>query len=153
MSKNRKGVGKNAPILTCAGDKWNKKGTLSDKNPKGLQFSQIPDILMRYMNHHLTGQNGNLLKIMILLMGTKDQLDNSKNWGVSQTWVLDQTGMEKAKYYKAHQELVDMGWLIYEDKGKFQRIGINYTFMWAQASLPDEEQLKVENYRKTRGER
>lgn len=145
---SNKGVGKNAPKLAFIGDKWNNKGTYRQgSNEKGYYFGQIPAPLRRYINHHLTGSNGNLLKLIYFL------IESDEGFGISQAMILDQLGMDKAKYYKARQELIDMNWLCYKEDTHQPMLMIDYNFMWAQALLPDEEQAPVELWRKTRGQR
>lgn len=136
MARLAEGAGKNAPTLTFKGDKFNNKGTYNDKtNPNGYYFGQQAHIIRDYVCNAVTGQQGNLLKIMWLLLSTE------QGYGVSQKWVMDSTGLEKSKYYQARQELCDMGWLIYdEEKGQ---LGIDYDFLWHQATLPKEQRINV----------
>lgn len=135
MAQQARGVGKAAPKLKYIGDKWNYKGTYSDGNPKGYYFGQQPSIIRDYIMNTLTGQNGNLLKIMWLLLSTEE------GFGISQKWLMDSTGLEKNKYYKARTELVNMNWLVYDEET--DTLGINYNFLWAQALLPKERRADV----------
>lgn len=137
---NNNGVGKNAPALIFVGDKFNNKGTISSSNKNGYHFGQQADIIRNYICQTLTGNNGNYLKLMWLLLSTDE------GFKVSQKWVLDSTGMTKDKYYDTRKDLCAMNWLIYD--AEKEELGINYDFMWRQACLPKNEREKVLDWRK-----
>ena len=118
----KKGMG--APLIESNGDKWNDIGPRNKDNENGLLFGQIPSILRRYIFNHLTGNNGNMLKIMILFIEQKDD-----SWRASKEWVLKETGMTSDKYYKAREMLEDLGWLTCTDES----ILINYDYLWSEA--------------------
>lgn len=132
--------GKEAPTLYANGDKWNYQGSYSKERSSGMFFGQIPMLLRRYINNTLTGVNGNLLKLITLLIET----DSSGTYKVSKKWVLEETGMAQDKYYKARQELEDMGWITCENDS----IYINYDFLWEEALKPKEERIDVMSLRK-----
>lgn len=121
------GIGKEAPTLAYVGDKWNHKGTYNSKNENGYLFGQNAHIIRNYIMNHLDGQQGNLLKIMWLLLQTDE------GFKVSQAWIIKSTGLSKQKYYDARRKLIDMNWLIYEEKNKEMFLCINYDFLWANA--------------------
>ena len=133
------GVGKAAPILGFEGDKWDNRGTYNkNERPNGCYFGQQPQELIHYVMNELTGQQGNLLKLMWLLLST------DVGYGISQQWVLNSTGMQKDKYYDARNILIEINWLIYEEQGNIPILGINYTFLWQQAKLPIEKRIKTQ---------
>lgn len=142
MADFSKGVGKSAPKLAFIGDKWNNKGTYKDSNPNGYYFGQQPSIIRKYIMNHLDGRRGNLIKLIWYLLSTDE------GFGLAQATVLEETGIPKQKYYQARDELINMKWLIYEEKDHQFYLAINYDFLWAQALLPKEEQEKVEDYSK-----
>lgn len=134
------GIGKAAPLLAFEGDKWDNRDTYNKKErPNGCFFGQQPQEIMYYVMNELTGQQGNMLKLMWLLLST------DVGYGVSQQWVLNSTGMQKDKYYDARSILVEIGWLLYEEQPSGPALlGINYTFLWQQAKLPKNERIKTQ---------
>lgn len=137
---NNKGVGKNAPKLVFVGDKWNNKGTYNENtNPNGYFFGQQPSIIRKYIMNHLDGRQGNLIKLMWFLLST------GEGFGLAQTTIIEETGIPKQKYYAARDALINMGWLIYEEKDSQGYLAIDYNFIWKQALLSKEEQTKVED--------
>ena len=134
------GIGKAAPLLAFEGDKWDDRETYNKKErPNGCFFGQQPQEIMYYVMNELTGQQGNLLKLMWLLLST------DVGYGVSQQWVMNSTGMAKDKYYDARSILIEIGWLLYEEQSRGPALlGINYTFLWQQAKLPKNERIKTQ---------
>lgn len=125
-----KGNGKDAPILAHVGNKWNNRGTYDENTrPNGYYFGQCPNIIRRYIMNELDGNNGNLLKVMWLLIDTKE------GWGLSKEWVSRELGMAPEKYYTIRKKLINMNWLIYEMKDNKPYLAINYEYLWAQAIL------------------
>lgn len=123
-----RGIGKNAPELKASGDKWNYKGTYEkNERPNGYYFGQCPTIIRDYVLNHLTGNNGNPLKLMWVLLET----DEKAHFKISQKWVLNKTGMPKDKYYDARKKLEIMGWLDYDQNE--ESIIINYDYLWQEA--------------------
>lgn len=144
------GVGKAAPLLAFEGDKWDNRDTFNKKErPNGCFFGQQPMELMSYIMGELTGAQGNLLKLMWLLIST------DVGFGVSQQWVLNNTGMQKDKYYDARAILIKIGWLLYEEQPNQTLLGINYDYLWKQAKLPknmrDNTQNKIKAAKKSLG--
>jgi len=134
------GIGKAAPKLAFEGDKWDNRGTFNRvERPNGCLFGQQPMELMNYIMNELTGQQGNLLKLMWLLIST------DVGFGVSQQWVMNSTGLAKDKYYDARAILIKIDWLLYEehpDDGPL--LGINYEYLWAQSKLPKEQRVNTQ---------
>lgn len=126
--------GKEAPLLKVNGDKWNYRGPRAQDNPDGYLFGQIPKVLQRYINQTLTGNHGNILKLITLFIETKEN-----EFRVSKAWVLEETGMAQDKYYKARADLEAMGWITCED----DMIYINYDFMWEEAFKAPEDRIDV----------
>lgn len=135
-----KGIGKAAPILAIKGDKWDNRGTYNKtERPQGCYFYQQPQEIMNYIMNGLTGQQGNMLKLMLLLIST------DIGYGVSQQWVINCTGMQKDKYYDARAILVEIGWLLYDEQPNGPALlGVNYDYLWAQLRLAPELRENVQ---------
>lgn len=127
MADSSKGVGKSAPKLAFIGDKWNNKGTYKDSNPDGYYFGQQPSLIRKYVMNELDGKQGNLIKLMWYLLSTDE------GFGLAQATVTAETGIPKQKYYQARDKLIDMGWLLHEEKDGQYYVAINYDYLWAQA--------------------
>jgi len=132
MADSSKGVGKSAPKLAFIGDKWNYKGTYKkDTNPNGYYFGQQPSIIRKYVMNTLDGKQGNLIKLMWYLLSTDE------GFGLAQATVTSETGIPKQKYYQARDKLIDMGWLLHEEKDGQYYVANNYDYLWAQASTAE----------------
>lgn len=68
------------------------------------QFYKIPQDLADIIFNEL-GNSSAQLRIMMVLIGTKE------GFKVSEQWMLDRTGLLHASYIKARKALVDKGWL------------------------------------------
>ena len=132
--------GKEAPLILSDGDKWNFQGPRSIENPSGFLFGQMPLLLRRYINQTLTGNNGNILKLITLFIETKEN-----QFRATKKWVMDETGMPQDKYYKARKDLEDMGWITCEN----DNIYINYDFLWQQALTDPKDRINVLHLRKS----
>lgn len=53
----------------------------------------------------IDGKNGNAIKLMIVLLGTKE------GFAPSTKWICDRTGMKKTAYYRARDYLVEQNLL------------------------------------------
>ena len=138
MAQLAQGVGKNAPLLSATGDKWNNHGAYSESNPDGYYFGQIPSLLRRYVWNNLDGRQGNLIKILELFMMQKPGA-----FRVSKEWVTKETGMAPNKYYEARQKLQDLGFIFYE--AETETIYVRYDYLWEQTfKMLEEEKLKEE---------
>lgn len=130
MALECSGVGKEAPTLEYIGDKFNDIGTYNKfNNPDGCYFYQQASLIMDYVLNQLTGQQGNLLKIMIILLSTE------AGFKISLKWILDRTGLSKQKYYEARQKLIDMKWLLHEECDNVVYLKVNYKLLWENALL------------------
>lgn len=101
------------------------------KNNK--QFYQIPQDLADVIFQKL-GNSSAQLRIMMVLIGTKE------GFGISDKWICERTGLQHASYITARKALVKRGWITHEaSKG----ITINYSAIYAENSsnttLPQEE--------------
>ena len=140
-----RGIGKSAPLLAAEGDKWDNRGTYNKTDRQnGCYFYQQPQEIMNYIMNELTGQQGNMLKLMLLLIST------DVGYGVSQQWVMNCTGMQKDKYYDARAILTEINWLLYEEQPKGPTLlGVNYDYLWSQIHLAPElrenTQVKIKN--------
>ena len=74
------------------------------KLPTEKQTYQIPQQLADIVFNEL-GNASAQLRIMLVLIGTKE------GFGVSEQWILDRTGLQHASYLKARRELEKRGWL------------------------------------------
>ena len=114
------GLGKEAPALKFKGDRWNNKGIYSkENNPNGYTYGRTPWPIQEYIMNIFNGRYGNHIKLMWTLLNTEE------DFKITQKWVLDKTGMDKAKYYKTRKDQ--------------NVIAINYDFIWQQISLPKEK--------------
>ena len=94
-----------APILIHNGNK-----------KVGVQYYALSQSLMDIIFREL-GNASAQLRIMIVLIGTKP------NFGVSQQWILDRTGLCERSYIRARDELVKRGWLSHVP---CERITVNF---------------------------
>lgn len=133
------GIGKEAPKLVFVGDKWNNKNTYDKKeNPDGYLFGQRANVLRKYIYNQLDGAQGNLIKLIMYL------IDTAEGFRLAEKTVLEETGLSHPKYIQARAVLIEIGWLI-KDETQPDSLGINYDFLWAQASLPKEEQINMKS--------
>lgn len=77
------------------------------QKPEG-QYYAIPQDLADIIFNKL-GNSSAQLRIMIVLIGTKE------GFKISEKWILDRTGLLHASYIKARQELVKKGWLSHDE--------------------------------------
>lgn len=82
-----------APILIHNGNK-----------KVGVQYYALSQQLMDIIFNEL-GNASAQLRVMIVLIGTKP------NFGVSQQWILERTGLGERSYIRARDELIKRGWL------------------------------------------
>lgn len=134
------GIGKTAPKLAFEGDKWDNRGTFNRvERPNGCLFGQQPAEIRDFIMNELTGAQGNLLKVMWLLLST------DIGFGVSQQWVMNSTGISKDKYYDSRTILIHLNWLKYEENTPDGALlGVNYTYLWEQAKLPKEKRANTQ---------
>ena len=71
------------------------------------------------------GNSSAQLRIMIVLIGTKP------DFGVSEKWICDRTGLLPSSYKSARKQLVKRGWLTHED-GK---IIVNFKNIYASSNM------------------
>lgn len=82
----------------------------------GVQYYALSQQLMDIIFNEL-GNASAQLRIMIVLIGTKP------NFGVSQQWILDRTGLSERSYINARNELIKRGWLSHVP---YQSITVNF---------------------------
>ena len=82
-----------APVLRFNGQKQLKNG-----------FYTIPQDLTDIIFKEL-GNSSAQLRLMIVLLGTKE------GFGISEKWICDRTGLQKASYINARKALIERGWL------------------------------------------
>ena len=87
---------KQAPELKFTGQK-----------PEG-QYYAIPQSLADIIFNKL-GNSSAQLRIMMVLIGTKE------GFKISEKWILDRTGLLHASYITARKELVKRGWLTHDE--------------------------------------
>lgn len=89
-----------APVLEIEGKKF-----IDEDNQQYYKIPQdIADIVFREL-----GTNGAQLRIMLLLIGTKE------GFGVSEAWVLDRTGLGHSSYDRARKALAAINWIKLKD--------------------------------------
>lgn len=77
--------------------------------PKGLTYV-LPQKTMDEIFSKIDGKNGNALKLIVVLLGTKE------GFRPSTKWLCDRTGMKKTAYYRARDYLTELGILdVYGD--------------------------------------
>lgn len=91
--------------------------TLINKKPNTKNFYALNQDIMDIIFNKLSGKEGNQIKLMSVLIGTKS------GFGISESWILERTGMSHASYIRARQALIEKGWLSLENKN----IIINYS--------------------------
>lgn len=85
-----------APILATKGNKF-----IDEENQQYYKIPQdIADIVFKEI-----GTNGAQLRIMMLLIGTRE------GFGISEAWVLERTGLGHSSYDRARKALITLGWL------------------------------------------
>lgn len=70
----------------------------------GVQYYALSQQLMDIIFREL-GNASAQLRVMIVLIGTKP------DFGVSQQWILDRTGLCERSYINARNELIKRGWI------------------------------------------
>ena len=88
---------------------YNQAPELKFNGTKGTgQFYMIPQELADIVFKEL-GNCSAQLRIMLVLLGTKE------GFRISEKWILDRTGLQHSSYIKARQALVARGWLTHEE--------------------------------------
>lgn len=82
-----------------------------NKYDNGKDFYKLPYRIMNVIFNELSGQCGNQIKLMCVLLGTV----GDGSWGVSEKWVQERTGMIEQTYNAARKALINKGWLKLED--------------------------------------
>ena len=75
-------------------------------------FYLLPKNLMDPIFNQLNGKQGNQVKLMAVLIGTK----GDGSFAVSEKWICDRTGMNQSNYIRARKALIDRGWLKLENR-------------------------------------
>jgi len=75
------------------------------KEPK--DFYKLPQRLMDCVFNDLNGKQGNQIKLITVLLGTK----GDGGFGVSEKWICARTGMDQPNYVRARKALIQKGWL------------------------------------------
>lgn len=89
---------KQAPILHHG---YSKQKVIIDTKSNFYQVPQsLADIIFEQFPRDIS-----VVKLMIVLIGTKE------GFGLSKKWVMDRTKMTEKTYYQARQKLIDAGWL------------------------------------------
>lgn len=70
----------------------------------------LPQETMDYIFDTIEGKNGNAIKLIIVLLGTKE------GFGISTSWICQRTGMQKTAYYRARDYLAEIGLITITDK-------------------------------------
>ena len=76
--------------------------------PKSPTYYNIPQEIADTIFAEL-GNSSAQLRIMIVLIGTKE------DFGISEKWILERTGLQKASYITARKALINRGWLSLEE--------------------------------------
>lgn len=89
---------KNAPKL-----KFNKP-----KSQDGITY-MLPQETVDKIFSKIDGQKGNAIKLMVVLLGTKE------GFAPSVKWLCDRTGMQRNSYYRARDYLIELGLIKVDD--------------------------------------
>lgn len=108
--------------------------TLQHNGAKGNgQFYALPQDLMDIVFNKLKDSSAQL-RIMIVLIGTKE------GFKVSEQWILDRTGLQHASYINARKALAARGWITLDAA---TAITVNFNAIYAEGSgntvLPQKE--------------
>ena len=90
-----------APMLTAIGDKFNNQGTYKAKTNEGYKFYQLPIPLLSYIFSIIPGKNGNIIKLLVFLLGS------SSGFGISEKLVEYRTGLNHQAYCAARKWLIE----------------------------------------------
>lgn len=77
------------------------------KNTDCKSIVMIPSDLLEVVFNTLTGRQGNVIKLIIFLIGTA----GDGSFGISEKWICDKTGMLKSCYIEARKTLKTLGWV------------------------------------------
>lgn len=80
---------------------------IGKKDGDKKNFIKIPQDLMESIFNQLNGRQGNVIKVILFLIGTA----GDGSFGVSEKWICDSTGMLKSCYIEARKTLVELGWV------------------------------------------
>lgn len=80
---------------------------IGKKDGDKKNFIKIPQDLMESIFNQLNGRQGNVIKVILFLIGTV----GDGSFGVSERWICDSTGMLKSCYIEARKTLVELGWV------------------------------------------
>lgn len=109
---------KQAPILHHG---CSKQQVIIDTKSNFYQVPQsLADIIFKQFPRDIS-----VIKLMIVLVGTKE------GFGLSKKWVMDRTQMTEKTYYQARQKLIDAGWL---ELSENNILTINYDAILATAT-------------------
>ena len=109
---------KQAPILHHS---YSKQQVIIDTKSNFYQVPQsLADIIFKQFPRDIS-----VVKLMIVLVGTKE------GFGLSKKWVMDRTQITEKTYYQARQKLLDIGWL---ELSENNILTINYDAILAAAT-------------------
>lgn len=77
----------------------------------GERFYQLPQQLMDIIFHKFDGKNGNVLKLLMVLIGTK----GDGSFGISENWIKERTGIDKQNYHRSLDKLIALGYVTREN--------------------------------------
>lgn len=80
-------------------------GAKEQDNEKTNQFYQQPQRLMDIIFNLLDGKAAAQIKIMAVLVGTKEKFE------VHENWICKRTGLTSSSYTRARNELQKRGWI------------------------------------------
>lgn len=99
-------------------------------NKKCNWFYFLPQQHIDAVFNRLDGKSGNMIKLMIVLMGTK----GDGKFGISEKWIRKRTGMSKQNYHRALHGLEKLGLVVLEDK----KITVNLNMLSYEEENDDE---------------
>ena len=125
-----------APQLHFKGDKFNYQGVFNAKEKKGFRFYQLPIPLLSFIFSSISGKNGNIIKLLVFLIGSGEGL------GISESLVLNRTGLSHQAYCSARKWLIEnCQFFIYDKEHKL--IVIDFNELWRE--VDNYELMKLES--------
>ena len=89
---------------------------------------QIPIKLSNYLMNTISGNNGNAIKLLWVLLGS------SEGFNISESMILKRTGMNQSAYIRARKYLCELGIIEHINEKGHHAIIINFGNLWKAAN-------------------
>ena len=100
-------------------------------------FYWLPQKQMDVLFEMLDGKKGNMIKLMIILMGTF----GDGSFGISEKWICNRTGMTKQNYHRSMKELAKMGLVSLQEK----KIILNLNALVCDDNIDEDEKRMLQD--------